>query len=222
MVRDVMTTDLAVARPDTPFKDMVRVLAERRVRALPVVDGEGRLVGIVSETDLALKEEYRPGDPLPLIEGPGRRRERAKAAGMTAADYMTRSVAVIGPDASLSAAARLLHHKDVKQLPVVDPDGRLVGVVTRRDLLTVFLRPDDDIRYEIVAGVLDATLNLPVDAVAVDVSDGVVTLAGQVPRRSLAREIVELVNAIDGVVGVVDELTWAQDDTMRLATTPWG
>jgi CBS domain-containing protein len=131
-------------------------------------------------------------------------------------------VATVAPGASLNAAARLLHQHGVRHLPVVDHDLRLIGIVTRRDLLRVFLRPDGDIHHEVTAGVLRGTFNLPADAVQVEVGDGVVTLAGMVPWRSSAREIVDRVSVLDGVVDVVDRLSWSHDDTVKGATMPWG
>jgi CBS domain-containing protein len=104
---------------------------------------------------------------------------------------------------------------------VVDPEGRLVGIVTRRDLLSVFLQTDGDLHQEITAGVLHRTFNLPAEAVQVEVHEGVVTLSGRVPWRSTAGEIVERVGALDGVVSVVDRLSWVDDDTVGAAATPW-
>ena len=186
MVSDVMVTAVVGVQPAMSFKRTVQLLQEHRVSALPVVDRDGRLLGIVSETDLALKEEHQPSDPIPFFEGGGHREQRAKARGTRAADFMSTPVATVAPGASLNAAARLLHQRGVRHLPVVDHDGRLIGIITRRDLLRVFLRPDGDIHHEITAGVLRATFNLPADAVQVEVRDGVVTLTGLV-RGAAAR-----------------------------------
>ena len=222
MVSDVMVTPVVSVQAATSFKQTVQLLQEHRVSALPVVDRDGRLLGIVSETDLALKEEHLPSEPIPFFEGGRHRAQRVKARGTTAADFMSTPVATVAPGASLNAAARLLHQRGVRHLPVVDHDGRLIGIITRRDLLRVFLRPDGDIHHEITAGVLRATFNLPGDAVQVEVRDGVVTLTGLVPWRTSAREIVDRVSGMDGVVDVVDRLSWSHDDTVRVATMPWG
>lgn len=221
MVGDVMVAPVVSVQPATSFKETVRLLQEHRVSALPVVDRDGHLLGIVSETDLALKEELQPGDPIPFFEGGRHRAQRVKARGTTAADFMSSPVATVAPGASLNAAARLLHRRGVRHLPVVDHDRRLIGIITRRDLLRVFLRPDGDIRQEITTGVLRATFNLLGDAVQAEVRDGVVTLTGLVPWRSSEREIVDRVGTIDGVVDVVDHLSWSHDDTVREATLPW-
>jgi len=214
MVSDVMVTPVVSVQPATSFKQTVQLLQEHRVSALPVVDRDGRLLGIVSETDLALKEEHQPSNPIPFFEGGGRREQRVKARGTRAADFMSTPVATVAPGASLNAAARLLHQRGVRHLPVVDHDGRLIGIITRRDLLGVFLRRDGDIHHEITAGVLRATFNLPGDAVQVEVRDGVVTLTGLVPWRSSAREIVDRVSGMDGVVDIVDRLSWSHDDSI--------
>jgi len=221
-VSDVMSAPVVSVQPATSFKRMVQLLQQHQIDALPVVDPDGHLLGIVSSTDLALKEEHPPGEPVALLAGAAQRRQRAKAGGATAADFMSTPVTTILLGASLNATARLLHQRDVRHLPVVDDRRRLVGMVTRRDLLSVFLRPDADIRHEITAGVLRATFNLPPQAVQVEVCDGVATLSGRVPWRSTARELVDRVSALDGVVGVVDGLSWTHDDTIRAAATPWG
>jgi len=217
----VMATPVVGVQPATSFKETVRLLQEHRISAIPVVDPDGRLLGIVSETDLALKKEHQPGDPVPFFAGAARREQRAKARGITAGDFMSTPVATVPPGASLNAAARLLHRSGGRHLPVVDHQGRVVGIITRRDLLKVFLRPDGDIRHDIIAAVLRTTFNLPADAVQVEVREGVVVLSGQVPWRSSKLEIVARVSALDGVVDVVDRLSWAHDDTVGATTTPW-
>jgi CBS domain-containing protein len=220
-VRDVMTRDVVTVTPSTPFKQVVRLLHGHRISAVPVIDPDGCLLGIVSETDLALKEEHELLGQAPGLERARKRRERARAAGTLAAHCMSTPVATVEPTASLGAAARLLRRGGVSQLPVVDRDGRLVGIVTRRDLLAVFLRRDEEIHYEVLSAVLDATLNLPFDAVRVRVDQGEVTLSGHVPWPASAREVVELVAGVDGVVAVNNHLTDDQRVGARPATPSW-
>jgi CBS-domain-containing membrane protein len=221
-VSHVMSAPVVSVRPATAFKEMVRLLHQHQVNALPVVDPDRHLLGIVSETDLALKqEEQQPSHRVPFFAGAARRQQPTKASGTTAADLMSRPVVTVLAGSSLSGAARLLHRRDVRHLPVVDPEGRLVGIVTQRDLLSVFLQTDGDLHQEITAGVLHRTFNLPAEAVQVEVHEGVVTLSGRVPWRSTAGEIVERVGALDGVVNVVDRLSWVDDDTVGAAATPW-
>jgi CBS domain-containing protein len=215
-VQDVMTRDVVAVRRSTPFKELVRLLNEHRVTALPVLDDAGRVVvGVVSETDLALKEvqPLREGH-TPIFESARRRGEREKAGGTTAATLMTKPAVTVGPEEPVTAAARLLHNREVKRLPVVDHGGALVGIVTRADLLKVFLRPDDDIRFEILDGVAGEVLGLAPGTVTVGVRDGVVSLAGKVPLRSQALALERMTGAVDGVVAVEPRVGWAADDTV--------
>ena len=218
-VAEVMSTDLVVATRSTPYKELVRMMRERGVHALPVVDADRRVVGIVTETDLALKQEYRPGGQVPYLEGTEQRDWRRRAAATVAEQCMSDPVTVVAADINVRGAARLLHRRGVHHLPVVDAEGRLVGIVTRRDLLGVFLRPDSEIRDRIRTGVLER-LNLPEDDVEVEVSEGVATLRGKVEWRSLAREIVTLAGGVDGVVGVVDQLEHYREDTEPAPVRP--
>jgi CBS-domain-containing membrane protein len=217
-VRDVMTTDVLTVDQETPFKQVAELLAEGRVSALPVLDGDGRVVGIVSEADLLLKEEFPSGtEGGRLFEGRHKRAARAKAAGDTAAELMTSPAVTVGPDATVAEAARLLHRHGVKRLPVVDPAGPLLGIVSRADLLKVFLRPDDEIAADVRQEVLVRSLWVDPDSVEIDVRDGVVTLSGRLERRSQTAVAVSLVHALDGVVDVVDQLDFEVDDTPIMA-----
>ena len=213
-VRDVMTVKVVTVDEHAAFKEVARLLTERRVSALPVQDGQGRVVGVVSEADLILKEEFPEGPPGGrLLQGRRRRETRAKAAGGTAAELMTSPAVTIGPDAGLAEAARLLHHHGIKRLPVVDPAGPLLGIVSRADLLKVFLRADAEIAQEVRQEVLMRAMWVNPDTVTVTVHDGIVTLSGQLERWSLIPITVSLVHGLDGVVDVVDRLTFEVDDS---------
>jgi CBS-domain-containing membrane protein len=213
-VRDVMTQDVVTADAHASFKEVARLLVEHRVSALPVLDGEGRVAGIVSEADLMLKEEFPEGPPeARLFQGRRRRQTRAKVAGATAAELMTSPAVTIGPDASVAEAVRLLHRHGIKRLPVVDPAGPLLGIVSRADLLRVFLRSNADISREVRQQVLMLAMWMNPDTVAIDVRGGVVTLTGQLERRSLIPITVSLVRGLDGVVDVVDRLSFELDDS---------
>jgi CBS domain-containing protein len=212
-VDEVMTRTPITVTPDTPFKTLVTVLAEHDVTAVPVVDTDTRLLGIVSEADLLVKESLQPGpDALPdaLYLRPG---ERAKGGGETAADVMSTPVYTARPDTMVPEAARIMERHHVKRLPVLDDDNRAVGIVSRGDLLCIFLRSDKAIWAEILRGIFANTLWLDPADVQVRVCDGVVTLAGTVPCRSLVPIAVRLCEAVDGVVAVHDQLTWEADDT---------
>ncbi len=209
-----MTSPAITVTPTTGFREIVRVLEERRISAVPVVDIAGQLVGIVSEADLLLKEaDWRPDGKLHLPEGPQRRQQLAKALGQIAADLMTTPVVTIEPGGSLAAAARLMHHKAVKHLPVVNVDGRLLGIVSRGDILNVYLRPDAGIKREVVEDLILRTLWLDPRPVEVSVRDGVVTLSGKVDRHSDIPILARMVAAIEGVVGVKEDLGFRYDDT---------
>jgi CBS domain-containing protein len=223
-VSTVMTRELVTARPTTPYKELVGLLRVHQINALPVVEADGRLVGIVSDADLVLKAERRPSDPIRFLARlrPGWRAAEAKAGGRTAAEVMSKPVTTATPDTSISAAARLLRRRGIRHLPVVDRAGRLAGIVTRRDLLAVFQRQDQELRHQIERAILVATLDLAPGQVTVEVHDGVVTLHGQLPWQSLGHELVELISALDGVVTVDDQLTYTfvhATDGPRPATT---
>jgi CBS-domain-containing membrane protein len=214
LVKDVMTTPVVTVDPTTSFREIVARLAEHRVSAVPVVDDDNRVLGVVSEADLLLKEEFpEPDKDIPLWRTRRHRLERAKAAGDTAAELMSAPAVTVGPDATVTEAARLLHRHGIKRLPVVDPAGPLLGIVSRADLLKVFLRPDAEIAREIRQEVLQRAMWVNPDTVAIEVRDGVVTLTGQLERRSLIPIAVSLVHGLDGVVDVVDRLTFEFDDT---------
>jgi CBS domain-containing protein len=213
-VDDVMTRRVVTVQVGTPFKDVARVLADRRVSAVPVLDGDGRLVGIVSEADLLRKEQYQE-ESAPARRRFGSRRERVwRAMGDFAGDVMTTPAITIGPDATVVEAAKVMIDRNVKRLPVVDADRCLLGIVSRADLLWVFLRPDDEIaeeiRHEVLARVL---LQEPTYAVAV--TDGIVRLSGKLDRRSSVEIAERLVRAVDGVVDVVNGLSYRVDDSEK-------
>ncbi|TDB91373.1 CBS domain-containing protein [Actinomadura sp. 7K534] len=221
-VQDVMTGDVVTVTPQTPFAEIAEVLAEHRISALPVLDDAGRVAGIVTESDLLHKEEYKAGDggrrPLRALLRRDAQAE-AKAAAVDARGLMTAPAVTVAPDAPTAEAARLLTAQGFKALPVVDGDGRLAGIVARRDLLRVFRRPDAEIRDEVVKGVLIKQLWHDPDMVGVRVENGVVHLTGRVETKSLIPVVVRLVGRVDGVVDVVDTLGYAHDDAQAARIT---
>ena len=222
-VADVMTRTVVVVDASAPFKEVVRRMQEFRVSAVPVVDDEQRLVGIVSEADLILKEDPELEDGARLFEGHHRRVDREKAAGLVARELMTTPVVTVAPDMSLGEAARIMHRKMVKRLPVVNGGGRILGILSRADLLKVFLRDDAEIEAEIREDVIRRTLWIDTDTLEVQVRDGVVYLAGQVERRSLIPVLERLVVSVEGVVGTEQRLSWMTDDTVASSeiSVPW-
>jgi CBS domain-containing protein len=214
-VQDVMTREVVAVRGPTPFKELVRLLNEHRVTAMPVLDDAGRLViGVVSETDLALEEVAPLREAhTPAFETAQDHGERAKAASLTAAELMAAPAVTVGPEELVATAARRMYDRRVKRLPVVDHSGALIGIVTRADLLKVFLRSDDELRFDILDHVIGDLLHLPPGTVEVEVGDGVVRLTGRVPRRSQALAMEKLTGAVDGVVVVESALRWQAEDT---------
>jgi CBS-domain-containing membrane protein len=204
-VRDVMSTDVVTVGKTTSYKQVARLMTEHKVNALPVVIKNDHVVGVVSETDVLRKEERRFRRLVSGLSGRARR-ERAKAEARTAAGLMTSPVITTHPDASLASAARLMSDHHIRRLPVLDASGALIGIVSRRDLLRVFLRPDAEIGAE-VHGVLTGVLLEDPHSVTVQVRDGVVTLRGSLREPELIPAAVRLASDVDGVVAVADELT---------------
>ena len=212
-----MTGTVVTVGERTPYKEIVETLATHAVSAVPVVTDERRVVGIVSEADLLHKMEFAGLEPhVHLLERKQRRVARAKAAADTAGDLMTSPAVVIGTEESLTTAAKRMDAERVKRLPVVDEYGHLVGILSRRDLLRVYLREDGAIAKEITDDVLLRALWIEPGTVTVAVERGVVTLAGTVDRRSTVPLVVHLVETVAGVVEVVDHLTYHHDDKTEL------
>jgi len=219
-VEDVMTSEVICARPSTSYKELVRLLTERNVSAVPVVDDQRHVLGVVSEADLILKQ----GQAADLVQrslltSKRRRAERLKARGGTAAELMTWPVVTIGPGAGVAEAARLLRKHRIKRMPVTDPAGRLVGVVSQSDVLKVFLRPDEEIRRQVVDQVVIRDLVLDPERLQVTVRDGVVLLEGTCERRSLVPNLVRAVAGVEGVVRVENRLGFDVDDVSSLPYT---
>ena len=218
IVDDLMTRDVTSVQADTPFKEIAGILAEQEISAVPVLDGSDRLIGLVSEADL-LRREAAQAEP----EGRGPAPRSASefepgVAAATAKDVMSSPVHTAHSGWSIVEAARAMRQHGVKRLPVVDDMDHVIGMVSRRDLLLVFLRSDRAIREEIEYEVLRGTLSLDPGAVQVHVVDGVVAVDGRVPRRSLVPVVERLCRATDGVVGLDSRLGFVEDDTR--ATTP--
>jgi CBS-domain-containing membrane protein len=217
-VKDVMTPNVVSVTETTPYKDIVQILAEHTVSAVPVVDSAQRVIGVVSEADLLHKMQFSGLEPhLHLLERKQRRMARAKADSDEARDLMTSPALTVTTDVSLPAVAKMMDEERVKRLPVVDDQGRLVGIISRRDLLRVYLRDDAAIRDDIREQVLRRTLWIDPDMITVEVNRGVVTLTGTADRRSTAQITVRLCEGVDGVVDVVDDMGYEYDDTTDLS-----
>jgi len=201
-VKDFMTTAVVVVRRGATFKEMAAALRRYRVSALPVVDADGKVIGVVSEADMLAKEVHRG-----VIDGLVHHKEVHKAGGLTAGDLMTHPAVTVRPEDSVEHAARLMYNLRINRLPVVDAGGGLVGVISRTDLLAVYDRPDSEIRDEIEGLILHEFLEDP-RQFAVSVQDGVVTLAGSPETAALGHHIVGKVRHVQGVVAVRDQLSY--------------
>lgn len=220
-VRDVMTRRVVTARPDATFKETAFLLHGNHVSGLPVVDQSGRVLGVVSEADLILKEEHGAGRKhagslwwggVGTSTGSPWWIRRRKAEAVAVRDLMTSPAVTIGPDASCARAARVMRENGVKRLPVVNDHGRLVGIVSRADLVQTFLRPDRRIREEIEAALSFGVHPSRGVRLSVTVTGGVVTIRGAVFRKSEIGAIRRLAAEVDGVVDVVLSVDFELDD----------
>jgi CBS domain-containing protein len=206
-VADLMTTDVLSVGPDTPLKEVAVLLAERRISGAPVVDAEGRLLGVVSEADILAKErrprrQTRFGRLLGYPEAPS-----GKAAARTAGEAMTSPAITIGPERRADAAAALMLDRAVNRLPVVGRDGKLEGIVTRADLVRAFVVSDDQIEREVREDVLLHELWLDPSDFELTVDAGEVTITGRVPTDD-ERELLERrIRLVPGVVSVTVQET---------------
>ena len=214
-VRDVMTTRVVAVRKNATFKDMAALLTEYRVSAFPVLDDEGKVIGVVSEADLLSKEALvadmgSQAAWLGHIEGSPYHDEFAKAAAVTAADLMTKPPVVVTPDEPVTSAARLMYHGRVKRLPVVGEKGQLIGIVSRADVLSVYRRPDEEIRQEIIKNVIMNEFFADPDHFVVAVKDGIVCLEGYPESAAKGRDMVVEAWHVEGIVSVRDRLTYPE------------
>jgi CBS domain-containing protein len=209
-VVDVMTTDVIAAQPEWSLKQAARVMIDAGVSGLPVIGDNGIVVGIITEADFIETEAGRTIGRQRLFDTVfGEKRTRTPS---TVEAAMTRSPIVVDRNTTIAQAARLMTDRRVKRLPVVDPNGRLDGIVSRADILVAFARDDEAIADDVQRGVIRRILMLESRDVSVHVSDGVVMLSGQVPNRSDAELLEELVGRIEGVIQCESDLVWSFDD----------
>jgi CBS domain-containing protein len=214
LVREVMTTPVVTAEETMPLRHLMGLLYSSGIGAVPVTSRERRVLGVVSNADLIMK----PGRVLTAPAGPPlafgrRRRERRKAAARTAGELMTAPAVTITPAATVEQAARLMICRRIGRLPVRDPlTGRLAGIVTRADLLRVYLRPGGQIRAEIETVVLPGIPGADPRRLTVAVLDGVVTISGRLEYRSTALRLVAAARRTEGVIHVDNQLSYDIDD----------
>jgi CBS-domain-containing membrane protein len=214
-VKDVMNRFVIAVQPNASFTDVVTAMCRFHVEAVPVVDSDRRVVGLISDEDLLLKEiDRRHGDLI--FEGPARRVERRKASGRTAAELMTSPAITVTEDTELRRAALLMYKNRVKQLPVVDcRTGKISGLVRQADLIKAFCRPPEDIRDDVLKIVQRYSREC-----AVKVEDGVVFLSGSVDRRSLIAPFLDEIWKVDGVVDVTCDVSFMINDLGQVVPRP--
>ncbi len=209
-VQDVMTTDVATTDPDTLLKEAARELVRRRISGMPVVDSDLQVLGVVSEADILAKEGSEPrggGGFIQWLVDPGDPWITARFDAVTVGEAMSTPAQTITPDRPIAEAATIMLDEGVNRLPVVDTDGKLVGLVSRGDLVRAFARPDDEIRREIEEDVVRKTLWLDPATLDVTVTNGIVTLAGDVASAADAELLPTLTREVPGVVQVSSSLT---------------
>lgn len=209
-VQDVMTTDVATTDPDTLLKEAAREFVRRRISGMPVVDSDLQVLGVVSEADILAKEGSEPrggGGFLQWLVDPGDPWITARFDAVTVGEAMSTPAQTITPDRPIAEAATIMLDEGVNRLPVVDTDGKLVGLVSRGDLVRAFARPDDEICREIEEDVVRKTLWLDPATLDVTVTNGIVTLAGDVASAADAELLPTLTREVPGVVQVSSSLT---------------
>jgi CBS domain-containing protein len=216
-VADVMTRSVIAVRKNASFKELAVKLRDERISAFPVIDDGNRVIGVVSEGDLIAKEATAGGyeDLTGPLAGLLHRHELEKARALTAGELMSKPPIIVRPDDTVSYAAQLMYDHRVKRLPVVDGAGRLAGIVSRSDVLSVFSRPDEEIRHQITHNVMLSRFLTDPLSYRITVKDGVVTLAGEPESDFIGHEIVRTVRHIEGVVAVRDRLAYRSDEPTR-------
>jgi CBS domain-containing protein len=207
LVQDVMNPRVISVTEGAAYKDIVTLLRRHRVSAVPVLDAAGRVTGVVSEADLLMKQTA-PALPVGAVRLAWRLRERSKASACTAAELMTSPAVTVRADADVAKAARLMRDRNVRRLPVTGADGRLVGIVSRTDVLSVYERPDEQIRDEITTSVIAGRFLLDPLDFDVTVTSGIVTIAGRVKSGAVALSLLAAIRNVEGAVAVRDRLSY--------------
>lgn len=194
-VVDVMTSDVITVRPGTTITEAARLMFRNRISGLPVCDDEACLIGMITEADFLRLEVARHNETM-------------MEAVETVAQVMTQNVTTIGPAVPLADAARVMVYEDINRLPVVDGESRMLGIISRLDVVAAFTRPDDVVEDEIREDVLRRILGVDLDAIDVTVTSGIVTLTGTIGTRAESALLEELVRRLDGVLRVDNQLIW--------------
>lgn len=230
-VQDVMTTAVISVGRETPLKEVARLLVDRGISGVPVVDTAGNVIGVVSEGDLLVKEQgpeaihHRPLARI-LGDSADTRHQVAKIAAVTAGQAMTAPALTVEPHTRIADAAALMTARKVNRLPVVS-HGRLIGIVTRADLVRAYARTDEELAQTIRQDVLLRILWLDPDTFDVSVLEGAAKVSGHVERRSTADMLERILRMVPGIVDASVDVTWRRDDTRlepveRDAVFPFG
>ncbi|HUK95359.1 MAG TPA: CBS domain-containing protein [Gaiellaceae bacterium] len=208
-IEDLMTRDVVVVKPGASLKQAAELLVEHRISGLPVVDDENNVLGVFSEADVLPKETagVLAQPSLAWLTGFDIEVDRSKLDARVVGEAMTSPALTIEAEAPVSKAARLMSEKGINRLPVVD-EGKLVGIVTRADLVRAFVRSDAEIAEEIREELVVGHFGLDRRSVAVEVEDGEVMLGGRLQSRAEAELLVALVGAVPGVVTTCSRLSW--------------
>jgi CBS domain-containing protein len=210
-VKDVMSTHVIAVRPGAPYKEMAAMLHGQRVSAFPVIDDDNKVIGVVSETDMLAKEALEGTVPRTTQLSLTTQGMRSRVNALTAADLMTRPAVTIGPDEPVTRAARVMFDRRVKRLPVTSDDGTLIGILSRSDVLSVYSRPDAQIRHQVTQDLILGTLLCDPERFTVTVKSGIVTIEGAPGTSRAGHEIIDAVRHMEGVVFVRDRLSYPDD-----------
>lgn len=209
-VKDVMTPDVITVHPDTPLKEAAAILSRKGISGLVVMDDAGHVVGVLSEADILVKEggeRLAHTGILGWLFETGASELEQKLAARTVGEAMTSPALTIGPERPVHEAAARMIEDGVNRLPVLQ-DGRLLGIVTRADLVRAFTRTDEEIAEEIRTEIVKRTLWIAPEAVTVSVENGSVTLEGQVETATDAELLPVFVERVPGVIEVRSELSY--------------
>ena len=208
-VRDIMTTGVVTVRPDTSYQTVAAMLRQHRVSGFPVTGDDGKVAGVVTETDL-----------LALVAGRHHRGHRVAAGQAIAGDLMSHPAVTVGPDDPVTTAALLMRKRRLQRLPVVNRDGELVGIVSRSDVLSVFQRGDEEIRREVTQDVIADGFFTDPARFTVTVHNGIVTLEGAPGSAVLGTAIAGQVEHLEGVVAVRDRFTYPAPSIPSTTSAP--
>lgn len=221
-IRDLMTPNVLTVGPDTPMKEAARRMLEAGISGLPVIDGQGVLVGIITEADFVATEADRRVRRRAGLLRFLHREDEVPSQERLVKDVMTTDVKVIGSEADHAIAARLMQSEGIKRIPVVE-GGRLIGLISRTDMLRAYARPDREIIDEIRNHVMKEILWVDPRRATIECLDGNVVLTGRMETRTDASLLVEMTKRLDGVTSVGDHLTWEVDNTkLEMVSPPSG